>query len=423
MSSEHHPNPADPGAGETRETRKAGGAGESGGALEAASLGVHGTHLGADRRGPVVDPIFQSATFFGGRGESGHDLLYTRYGNNPNQLAVAAKLAALEGTEAGLALSSGMAALAMTLLSLTEAGDHVVASRHLYGATHALLATEMPRRGVETTFIEPAGEESWVEAAEPTTRLLLMEVVTNPLMRVFDPRPAARAAARLGVPLLADLTFACPVNLRGVDVGVDLCMHSATKYLGGHSDLIAGVVSGPADLVAGVQDAMKLYGPAIDPHSAWLLDRGLKTLVPRVEAHNRNAMALAAWLEGQPGVAGVAYPGLPSHPDHALAVDLLAGFGGMLGLELEGGAPSADAFCSALEVACFAPSLGGVETLVSQPRLTSHAGFTTAEREALGIGDGYVRISVGIEGVNDLKADFARGLAAARNAVGQGTGP
>jgi cystathionine beta-lyase/cystathionine gamma-synthase len=310
----------------------------------------------------------------------------------------------------------------MTLLSLTEAGDHVVASRHLYGATHGLLATELPRRGVETTFIEPEGEESWIEAATPTTRLLLMEVVTNPLMRVFDPRPAARAAARLGVPLLADLTFACPVNLRGVDVGVTLCMHSATKYLGGHSDLIAGVVTGPADLIAGVRDAMKLYGPAIDPHSAWLLDRGLKTLVPRIEAHNRNAMALARWLEAQPGVAGVAYPGLPSHPDHALAADLLSGFGGMLGLELEGGALSADAFCSALELACFAPSLGGVETLVSQPRLTSHAGFSAPERTALGIRDGYVRISVGIEDVDDLRADFARGLAAARTAGGKGPG-
>ncbi len=422
MSSEHRPNPADPGAGESGDTPEAGGAIGPHGALAPASLGVHGTHLGGDRRGPVVDPIFQSATFFGGRGEVGHDLLYTRYGNNPNQVAVGRKVAALEGTEAGLALSSGMAALAMALLSLTEAGDHVVASRHLYGATHGLLATELPRRGVETTFIEPEGEESWIEAATPTTRLLLMEVVTNPLMRVFDPRPAARAAARLGVPLLADLTFACPVNLRGVDVGVTLCMHSATKYLGGHSDLIAGVVTGPADLIAGVRDAMKLYGPAIDPHSAWLLDRGLKTLVPRIQAHNRNAMALARWLEAQPGVSGVAYPGLPSHPDHALAADLLSGFGGMLGLELEGGALSADAFCSALELACFAPSLGGVETLVSQPRLTSHAGFSAHERTALGIRDGYVRISVGIEDVDDLRADFARGLAAARIAGGKGPG-
>jgi cystathionine beta-lyase/cystathionine gamma-synthase len=370
----------------------------------------------------VVDPVYQTATFFGGRGEVGHDLLYTRYGNNPNQLAVAAKLAALDGTEAGLVFSSGMAAMATTLLSLTRVGDHVVASRHLYGATHALLSQELPRRGVETSFVEPGDEDSWLAAARPTTRVLLMEVLTNPLMRVFDPRPAAAAASRLGVPLMADLTFASPVNLRAVDAGVTLAMHSATKYMGGHSDLIAGVVSGPADLIGPVQDTMKLYGPAVDPHVAWLLDRGLKTLGARIEVHNRNALALAEWLEEHPAVAGVAYPGLSSHPDHALASELLSGFGGMLGIDLVGGAPAADAFCSALELACFAPSLGGVETLVSQPRLTSHAGFTSEERAALGIGDGYVRISVGIEDMEDLREDFERGLTAAMSVRDSGNG-
>jgi cystathionine beta-lyase/cystathionine gamma-synthase len=221
---------------------------------------------------------------------------------------------------------------------------------------------------------------------------------------------------------MADLTFTSPVNLRAADAGVTLALHSATKYLGGHSDLIAGVVSGPADLIGEVQDTMKLYGPAVDPHVAWLLDRGLKTLAARIEVHNRNALALAEWLEGQPGVAAVAYPGLPSHPDHTLASELMSGFGGMLGVDLVGGAPAADAFCSALELACFAPSLGGVETLVSQPRLTSHAGFTAEERAALGIGDGYVRVSVGIEDIEDLREDFGRGLEAAMSVSGPGTG-
>jgi cystathionine beta-lyase/cystathionine gamma-synthase len=378
------------------------------------TTGIHGTDRGRGRKGPVVQPLMMSSTFFGGRGESGDELLYTRYGNNPGQLALAEKIAALEGAEDSLPMASGMGAMSMTLLALTEAGSHVVASRHLYGATRTFLERELPRRGVSTTFIEPDGAEAWRSAIRPETRLLLLEVPTNPLLRVFDPRVAAGVARERNLPLVADVTFASPINLRSLDHGVTLAIHSATKYLGGHSDLIAGVVSGPSDLIASIRGVMKLYGPSIDPHAAWLLDRGIKTLEVRMERHNRNALALAEWFREQAGVSEVIYPGLPSHPDHVVAREILRGFGGMLGVVLEGGGVGADGFCEALELALLAPSLGGVETLVSQPRHTSHMHLPREEREALGIRDGFVRISVGLENIDDLAADFGQALEAAR---------
>jgi cystathionine beta-lyase/cystathionine gamma-synthase len=384
------------------------------------TTGVHGGAEPAVPGAPVVPPIVQSATFFGsGAGDT--ELLYTRYGNNPTQLALGRKVAALESTEASLPFGSGMGAIAATILALAEAGDHVVASRFLYGATKVLLETELPRRGVETTFVDPLSSDAWAEAIRPNTRVLYLELPTNPTLRVFDPRlPAALARAR-GIPLVADVTFASPVNFRGAEWGIDAVIHSATKYLGGHSDLIAGVVSGSSALMERIRGMLKLYGAAIDPHAAWLLERGIRTLSVRMERHNRNGMELALWFTERPEVAAVVYPGLPDHPDHALATELLDGYGGMVGIVLAGGGTAADAFCGALELAKLAPSLGGVETLVSQPRYTSHVAQSTGEREALGIPDGFVRISLGIEDADDLKRDFERGLAAG-SVVGAGSG-
>jgi cystathionine beta-lyase/cystathionine gamma-synthase len=378
------------------------------------TTGIHGGAEPAVPGAPVVPSIVQSATFFGsGAGDT--ELLYTRYGNNPTQLALGRKVAALEGTEASLPFGSGMGAIAATILALAEAGDHVVASRFLYGATKVLLETELPRRGVETTFVDPLSSDAWAEAIRPNTRVLYLELPTNPTLRVFDPRlPAALARAR-GIPLVADVTFASPVNFRGAEWGIDAVIHSATKYLGGHSDLIAGVVSGSSALMERIRGMLKLYGAAIDPHAAWLLDRGIRTLSVRMERHNRNGMELARWFAERPEVAAVVYPGLPDHPDHALATELLDGYGGMVGVVLHDGA-AADAFCGALELARLAPSLGGVETLVSQPRYTSHVAQSPGEREALGIPDGFVRISLGIEDADDLKRDFERGLAAGSGA-------
>ena len=379
-----------------------------------ATLAVHAGGPEPRAGEPVVLPVVQSSTFFWAGPDDASELRYTRYGNNPNQVAVASKLAALEGTEGSVAVASGMAATALGVLALTSAGDHIVASKHLYGATYALLAEEMPHRGVTTTFIDPDDDCAWGSAMRDKTRILFLETPTNPVMRIFDPRIPVRLAREAGAATMMDATFASPINFRPASLGVDVVVHSATKYLGGHSDLIAGVVSGSREVVGRVQRMLVLYGPALDPHAAWLLERGLKTLSVRMARHNRSGLELATWLEGRPEVARVSYPGLASHPDRALAGELVSGFGGMIGFVLASGGEGADAFCRTLEVARVAPSLGGVETLVSQPRFTSHAGLTPGERAEAGIPDGFVRVSVGLEEVRDLKHDFARALEASR---------
>jgi len=380
----------------------------------AATLGIHGRSTGDRSPGsPVVSPIVQSATFHWAKPEDG-DLLYSRYGNNPNQLEVGQKIAALEGTESGIVLGSGMAATAMVFLALTEAGDHIVASSHLYGATRSLLLDELPRRGIETTFVDPDVDQGWREALRPETRIIHIELPTNPTLRFFDPRPIAQLAKEKGITLTCDATFGSPVNFRPSDSGIDVVIHSATKYLSGHSDLIAGAVAGSEDVVDQVTRMSRLYGPALDPHAAWLLDRGIRTLDVRMTRHNENALLLATWLSEQAGIQTVIYPGLATHPDHVLASELMVGWGGMVSIVLEGGGAAADHFIGKLELVTAAPSLGGVETLVSQPRYTSHAGLTAAERDAWGIPDGFVRISVGIEAIDDLITDFAQALEAIR---------
>jgi cystathionine beta-lyase/cystathionine gamma-synthase len=377
------------------------------------SLSTRAIHAADEPRrpgAPVVPPIVQSATFHSGGPDDEGLLLYTRDGTNPNQVRVGKAIAALEGMEAGLAMASGMAAIALSCLSLARAGSHVVASRHLYGTTRRFMDQELPARGVAVTYVDPDVEGAWEAALRPETALLYLEMPTNPVLRVFDPREAARAAREAGIPLVMDVTFASPVNLRAGSLGADLVVHSATKYLGGHSDLIAGVVAGSTPLVEKVSGLLKLYGPSLDPHTAWLLERGMRTLAVRVDRQNRSALSLGRWFEEHPAVEAVLYPGLPSHPDHDLAAELMDGFGGMLSVVLRGGGEAAEAFCRRLRLAAVAPSLGGVETLVSLPELTSHRTMTDGERRAVGIGPGFVRISVGLEGLEDLEAEFAHAL-------------
>ena len=384
------------------------------------TLAIHGGAEAGRPGDPVVPPLVQSATFLGGRRDDA--LLYSRYGNNPLQRQVGRKLAALEGTEDALILGSGMAAIAMTILALVREGDHIVSSRHLYGATLELFSVELPRRGVEVTFIDPVDAEAWAAAVRPHTRVFYLEAPTNPTLRMFDPADAVAAAARAapaaagaqGTPpirVVMDATFATPVNLRPADHGVDLVLHSATKYLGGHSDLIAGAVAGPAALITEVTTMMKRYGPAADPHMVWLLDRGIRTLDVRMQRHNENALHISRFLARRSEVARVHYPGLESHPDHALAARLMpGGFGGMVSFELVGGGEAADRFVDGLRTVQVAPSLGGVESLVSQPRYTSHRAMSSSERAASGIADGFVRLSVGIENARDLERDLASAL-------------
>ena len=374
-----------------------------------ATLGIHGGAHPPQPGDPVVPPLVQSATFFGeGRGKS--DLLYTRYGNNPLQVQVGQKVALLEGAEAGLVLGSGMGAIAMTLLTLTQAGDHIVASRYLYGATRSLLEKELPRRGVTTTFVDPDEGREWRQAMMKRTRLFYLEAPTNPTLRVFDPEPVAQLAQETGLLSVMDATFATPINMRPLELGVDVVIHSATKYLGGHSDIIAGTVCGPSEVVEEITQTMRLYGPSADPNSVWLLDRGLRTLAVRVQRHNENAMAVAEFLAEHPSVAEVHYPGLPSHPDHRTAQRIMSGFGGMVSFVVEGGGRAANRVMKRLELVAVAPSLGGVETLVSQPRYTSHASLSTRERAAVGIPDGFIRLSVGIEAVEDVIRDLDQAL-------------
>lgn len=376
--------------------------------LAPATLGVHAGAPARSPGAPVVPPITQSATFHWATPDDG-ELLYSRYGNNPNQRQVSAKAAALEGTEAAIALGSGMGATAMALLALVEAGDHIVASSRLYGATQALLHGDFPKRGVETTVVDPDGGD-WEGALRAETKLIFIEIPTNPTLRVMDPRPIVELAHYRGLKVACDATFASPVNFRAASFGIDVVIQSATKYLGGHSDLIAGIVAGSHAVVEEVTRLSRLYGPALDPHTAWLLDRGMRTLDVRVQRHNENAQAIAEWFESRAEVARVIYPGLPSHPDHELAAELMDGFGGMVSVVLAGGGDAADGFLRRLNLALAAPSLGGVETLVSQPRFTSHSGLSEAERVAQGIPDGFVRLSIGIEAAADLIADFEQAL-------------
>lgn len=370
-------------------------------------------HAGSGPRepnAPVVNPVVPSATFYTEAVPVG-EVKYTRYGTNPAHEALGERLAALENCEAAIALASGNAACMLSLLACVGAGDHVVAARSLYGGTLRILTRELPRLGVETTFVDLDG--SWAAAFRPNTRALFVEVPVNPTLRVVDVRPLARLCHERGARLIVDATFATPINFRPIEHGADLVMHSGTKYLGGHSDVTAGVVAGGRDLVAEVREKLISFGPVLDPHAVWLLERGIKTLDVRVGRQNANALALAEWLLAHPAVARVKYPGLDGHPDRALVHELFDGTGGMLSFEVRGGDEAALDVLSRLELACVAPSLGSVETLVSMPRYTSHVSLSREERHALGVGDGFIRVSVGIEDARDLIADFEGALARA----------
>jgi cystathionine beta-lyase/cystathionine gamma-synthase len=374
---------------------------------------VHAGSPEAVAGSPVVTPVHQTATFFSDPVPSG-EVLYTRYGTNPNHISVASKLAALEQAEDALVLSSGNAACALSLLSCVGAGEHIVAQRELYGGTLRILRRELPRLGIETTFLSHA--TGWQSAVRDNTRALLMEMPVNPTLRVPDIAEAAAVARARGIPLIVDATFATPLNFRPLEHGAAIVFHSATKYFGGHSDVTAGVVAGSAARVAEVKEMLKSFGPVLDPHAAWLLERGVKTLAVRMARHNENGLAVSQWLEQQPTVEKVFYPGLPSHPDHERARRLFAGFGGVVAMQVRGGDDAALRVTQRLRLMCVAPSLGGVETLVSMPRFTSHASLTREERHDVGIGDGFIRLALGIEDARDLIADLEQALASEQDA-------
>lgn len=370
---------------------------------------LHGGREALDAGSPVVPPLVQSVNFILPVGTA-EGLQYQRYGNNPGTETLHRRLALLEGAEAALVLGSGMGATACAMLALLRPGDHVVASEWIYGGTHQLFSREFDALGIEVTLVNPLEARVWRKRLRKHTRAFFVETPVNPSCRVIDLRPISYLAKEAGVALVVDSTFASPVNFRALEHGADVVIHSATKYLNGHHDVLAGAVMGSASFIEEVRQKMIVWGPAPDPFACWLLERGLKTLEVRVQRQNENAMRLAQWCSERPEFARVHYPGLPSHPDHEVAAATLDGFGGMMAVELAGGGPAAARFVSRLKVALHAASLGGVDTLVSEPRWTSHARMTPEQRAAVGVPDGFVRVSVGIENIEDLIADVAQAL-------------
>lgn len=376
-----------------------------------ATAAIHAGRRAPHADGAVVQPIYQSSTFLY-RGESTYqDVRYIRLSNTPNHHALADTLAALEGGEAALVAASGMAAISAALLTVLEAGDHVIAQRQLYGGTSSFLGHDLPRLGIKVTWIDVDRPETWASALRPTTRVLYCESITNPLLRVADLPALAAFAARHGLLSLIDNTVATPVHFQPLAHGFDLALHSATKYLNGHSDIVAGAAVGRAGLVERVRERLGHLGGSLDPHACFLLQRGIKTLPLRMRQHSASAQAIAEFLQGDPRVARVHYPGLPGHPDHARAKALLrGGASGLLSFELQGGRAAADALLRRVKLPAVAPSLGGVESLITLPATTSHAGLSPEERAAAGIAEGLVRFSVGLEDPADLIADLAEAL-------------
>lgn len=375
------------------------------------TLAVHAGERTPGPDGSVVFPIYQGTVYRSEPGESYHDIKYLRLNSTPSQSYLHDKLAGLEGAPDAVATASGMAAVTAILHSLLRAGDHLLVGDVLYGGTHNFLTAHADRLGWTYTFVDPHDPASWAAARRPNTKAFLVETITNPLMRIGALPEIAAFAKAEGLVSVIDNTFASPVNLRPLDIGFDLVFHSATKYLNGHSDLVAGAVAGRADLVDGVRRTLNIYGGTLDPHAGFLLARGLKTLALRVGAQNANAQAVAEYLAGAEKVSAVNYAGLPGHPDHAHASRLLTGFGGMLSFRPAGGTEAADAFLAALRLPAVAPSLGGVESLVTRPALTSHAGMSRADRERVGVHDDLIRFSCGIEHAEDIIADLAQALA------------
>jgi methionine-gamma-lyase len=373
---------------------------------------------GLNSTSAVAPPIFQTATFradsaadFNERSDQGrHPEFYARYGN-PTTSQAESVLAALEGAEAALMTASGMAAVSTAVLTAVGQGDHVVAQSNHYGATVTLLQQLLPRFGVQVTQVDQRDASAFERALRPNTKLILAESPSNPVIGLTDLRAIAALARSRGITTLVDSTFATPINQRPLELGCDLVFHSATKYFGGHSDVLAGVLMGSKEWIDKLWSTHIVLGAVLGPFDAWLVLRGLRTLALRVRQHNENAMALAQFLEGHRAVQAVHYPGLKSHPQHELACKQMTGFGGMLSFQVKGGMKAADRFLDRLQLASRATSLGSVETLAVNAATNFLHYMSLEEAARLGIVPGLLRISVGLEGIDDIIADFDQALA------------
>lgn len=360
--------------------------------------------------GAVSLPIFQSAMFEYAGEQDYHDLKYIRLNNTPNHTALHEKLAALENAEAALVAGSGMAAISTTLLSILFEGDHLLVQDCLYGGTHDFITKDLPSFGITYDFINGNAPETWEQYFKSSTKAIYVETMTNPLLQIADLKAVVEFAGQCELVSIIDNTFASPVNFRPPEHGFDLSIHSCTKYLNGHSDIVAGAIIGKADLVNAVKLKLDHFGGTLDPHACSLLHRGVKTLALRVKFQNKSALEIAHFLDNHAAVEKVNYPGLKNHPDYQRANELFDGFSGMLSFELKNGLKAAERFIKKVELPVIAPSLGGVETLMTRPATTSHRGMSKEDREKVGITDSLIRVSVGIESTEDIINDFDNAL-------------
>ena len=375
-------------------------------------------HAGEPRpriQGAVSIPIFQSATFecsdeVESKQDSYYKVKYIRLNNTPNHQVLHEKLAILEKGEDARVTSSGMAAISTALLTVLSSGDHLLAQRGLYGGTYDLITKDFPSFGISCDFIDGGDPDSWERKLKSNTRAIYVESVTNPLMQVGELQALVEFAKAKGLLTLIDNTFPSPVNFRPIELGFDLSLHSGTKYLNGHSDIVAGAVIGRGELIERIDHRLAHLGGTLDPHACFLLHRGMKTLALRVKYQNQSALRIAGFLEEHPSVARVNYPGLKSNAAYQRACRWFDGFGGMLSFELKEGLLGAKRFIRELRLPVEAPSLGGVETLITRPATTSHSGMDAAERQKSNISDGLVRLSVGLETSEDLLDDLEQAL-------------
>jgi cystathionine beta-lyase/cystathionine gamma-synthase len=366
------------------------------------------------KNGPLATPIFQTSTFEVVDNDeqlraTHTDHFYTRYGNPTNTVAEQT-IAQLEGVDAALTFASGMGAITTTLMALLKSDDHIVAQRDIYGGTNKFLSQWLPKMGIETTFVDTIEYDQHARAIRPNTKLLYLESPTNPTLRIVDFRKMAALAKQHKLLSMIDATFGTPINQHPAEYGIDLVMHSGTKYLAGHTDLICGVVAGKHELIKKIWETRTILGNCMDPHASWMLVRGLKTLAVRVARQNENAQRVAEFLSEHAKVRSVHYPLLKNHPQYAVAREQMAGGGGMVSFEVEGSGDDARRVSEAMRLFTLAPSLGGVESLVSIPVLTSHAMIPAEERAKMGVTEQLIRLSVGIENADDLIADLERAL-------------
>ena len=375
---------------------------------------VHGASDLEKKNGPVAPPIYQTSTFEVTDNEeqvrvATTDRYYTRWGN-PTITLAEQTLAALEGAEGARVFASGMGAVTTTILALLKTGDHIIAQRDIYGGVTKFFSEWLPKVGIETTFVDTTEYEQHARAIRPNTKLLYLESPTNPALRVVDMRRTAALAKQHGLISMIDSTFGTPINQHPAEYGINLVMHSGTKYLSGHADLTCGVVCGRKEVMDELWGTRTTLGNCMDPHAAWLLIRGLKTLDVRVKRQNENAMRVAEFLEQHAKVRRVHYPFLKSHPQYAMAREQMRGGGGMVTFEVEGSGEDARRVSEAMRLFTLATSLGGVESLVSIPVLTSHAMISAEQRQKMGVTEQMVRLSVGIESIEDLLADLEQAL-------------